>query len=209
MIRVYIIEDHPIIIFALKNLFRKYHDVLAVSGVAHSVQQALAEADLVCFDIIILDLWIGEEDPEKNVHALRQAFAGKPIVIFTVEEAGQWQRKMFAAGVTGYIFKTSDLSKIKSTLETVFKGGISFPGVKSPDDTNKLDGDFITQKKTISQLQREMVQMVYSGLKQREIARHKKISVSTVEKTLSNLREKFSAQNNSDLIRILTEKGLL
>jgi DNA-binding CsgD family transcriptional regulator len=62
---------------------------------------------------------------------------------------------------------------------------------------------------SLSNIQRDMIGMISIGLKQKEIADKKRISISTVEKTLYNLRQKFSAQSNSDLIRILNEKGLL
>jgi DNA-binding NarL/FixJ family response regulator len=209
MIRLFVVEDHPIIIYALKNLFSQDRDGIRVTGSAPNVGEALANARADAFDILVLDLWIGRENPEANVGLLRNAFPDTPIVIYSTEESGLWQRRMFSAGVKGYIFKSAMPDEIRSTLEKIYNGGISYPGVTSPDDPNKLDNAYLSGQKTISNLQRALISMVAQGIKQREIAILKKISVSTVEKTMLNLRRKFSAHNNTDLIRILTEKGLL
>jgi len=209
MIRLFVIEDHPIIIFGLKSILKPIRDGVEITGFARNVKEIEIKAKPELFDIFILDLWIKDDDPEENVALLRKNFPDKPIIIYTTEESGYWQRKMFTAGVPGYLFKSSDPSEIRKTLEQISHGGISYPGVTSPEDIGKLDGDFITGRKSISNIQRELVHMISIGLKQKEIAYRKKISISTVEKTLYNLREKFSAQSNADLIRILSEKGLL
>jgi len=208
MIRLFIIEDHPIIICGLRSIFVPGRDDVEITGHAENVKEVERIAKPESFDIFILDLWIKEDDPEENVSFLRTHFPEKPIIIYTTEESGNWQRKMFAAGVPGYIFKSSDPSEIRKTLETISHGGIAYPGVTSPEDLTRLDADFITGRMSISNIQRDMVRMISLGLKQKEIANQKKISISTVEKTLYNLRLKFSAQSNADLIRILTEKGL-
>jgi DNA-binding NarL/FixJ family response regulator len=209
MIRLFIIEDHPVIIFGLQNIFRSTGDGIEVVDSAASVTEAESKANVGGFDLIILDLWIAKDDPEVNITRLKTKFPGKPIVIYTTEESGFWQRKVFSLGVSGYIFKSADPTEIRLTIEKVARGGISFPGVTSPSDRSNLEGGIISGQNSITSLQRELIRMVYTGIKQKEIARQKKISVSTIEKTLSGLREKFSAHNNADLIRILLEKGLL
>lgn len=208
MIRLFVIEDHPVIIWGLKNVFKINLDEIEVIGSATNIIEAELRADVELFDLFILDLWIGKDDPLVNISHLKAKFPDKPIVIYSSEESGLWQRKVFSLGVTGYLFKSSGPTEIKMTIEKVFQGGISFPGVTTPADNHKIDGDFLMGQKSITNLQRELIQMIYKGVKQKEIARQKKVSVSTIEKTLFNLREKFSARNNADLIRILTDKGL-
>ena len=208
MIRIFIIEDHPVIIWGLKNIFDPVRDGIRIAGSAPSVTEAELTADPGDFDLIVLDLWIGQDDPALNITRLKSRFPEKPIVIYTTEESITWQRNVFSLGVTGYLFKSSDQSEIRLTLEKAAHGGISFPGFTSSEDLLRMSDDFISGQKSISNLQRELIHMVHHGLKQKEIARQKNVSISTIEKTLFNLREKFSAQNNADLIRILNEKGL-
>jgi two-component system, NarL family, invasion response regulator UvrY len=208
MIRLFIIEDHPIIICGFKNIFRQSRHGIEISGSASNVKDAELKAKPEIFDFFILGLWIGNDKPEENVAHLKIKFPGKPIIIFTIEESGFWQKKMFSLGVTGYIFKSSAPDEIMRAIINVSHGGITFPGVTASGDIDKLDSEFILGHKSITKNQRQLVHMVHMGLKQKDIAKQKKVSISTIEKTLLNLREKFSAQNNTDLIRILINKGL-
>ena len=83
MIRLFVIEDHPVIVTGLKNTFRPSRDEIEVAGSASSVDEALLKADAMDFDIFLLDLWIPNAHPQLNVKRIKDNFKGKPIVIFT------------------------------------------------------------------------------------------------------------------------------
>jgi len=209
MIRLFVIEDHPVIVTGLKNLFRPSRDDIEIVDSANSVDEALNKADPSTFDVFFLDLWLPNAHPQLNVKRLKDKFHGKPIVIFTSEESSTWQRKMFEAGVMAYLNKSSSKFEIKSTLEQVVKGQIVFSGTVEPDYEKKLAFVLAGEKFYLTPNQQEHVILLSKGWSQQQIADEKKISVSTVEKTLKLVREKCDAKNNTELIRILLEKGII
>ncbi len=209
MIRLYVIEDHPVIVTGLKNLFRPSRDEIEIMGNAFSVDDAVAKADAETFDVFLLDLWLPEANPLVNVKKLKEKFTGKPIVIFTSEDSSSWQRKMFEAGVMAYLLKSTNKAEIKSTLEKVVRGQIVFSGLVEPDYERKLSTVLSGQKYRLTPNQHELVVLLSSGLTQQQIADAKKTSVSTVEKTLKHVRERCDAKNNAELIKILLEKGII
>lgn len=209
MIRLFVIEDHPVIITGLKNLFRPSRDDIEIVDSANSVDEALGKADPTTFDVFFLDLWLPNAHPQLNVKRLKDKFHGKPIVIFTSEESSTWQRKMFEAGVMAYLNKSSSKYEIKSTLEKIVKGQIVFSGTVEPDYEKKLAFVLAGETFSLTPNQQEQVILLSKGWSQQRIADEKKISVSTVEKTLKLVREKCDAKNNTELIRILLEKGVI
>ena len=209
MIRLFIIEDHPVIVTGLKNLFRPSRDDIEISGNAFTVDEAVLKADPFTFDIFMLDLWIPDAHPLMNVKKLKEHFPGKPIVIFTSEDSSSWQRKMFEAGVMAYLIKSTNKSEIKSTLEKVIRGQIVFSGLVEPDYEKKLSDVLSGKKYHLTRNQQELVVLLSSGLTQQQIADAKKTSISTVEKTLKHVREKCDAKNNAELVKILLEKGII
>jgi DNA-binding NarL/FixJ family response regulator len=209
MIRLFVIEDHPVIVTGLKNLFRPSRDEIEIMGNAFSVDDAVAKADAETFDVFLLDLWLPEANPLVNVKKLKEKFTGKPIVIFTSEDSSSWQRKMFEAGVMAYLLKSTNKAEIKSTLEKVVRGQIVFSGLVEPDYERKLSTVLSGQKYHLTPNQHELVVLLSSGLTQQQIADAKKTSVSTVEKTLKHVRERCDAKNNAELIKILLEKGII
>lgn len=209
MIRLFVIEDHPVIVTGLKNLFRPSRDELEIVGSTSNVDDAITRADPDTFDLFLLDLWLPDTHPLLNVKKLKDHFHGKPIVIFTSEESSSWQRKMFEAGVMAYLLKSNNKVEIKSTLEKVFKGQIVFSGLVEPNYEKKLASVLSGQKYYLTSNQQELAILLSTGLNQQQIADAKRTSVSTVEKTLKLVREKFDAKNNAELVKILLEKGII
>jgi DNA-binding NarL/FixJ family response regulator len=209
MIRLFVIEDHPVIVTGLRNLFRPSRDEIEIVSSASSVDEAVARAVSDTFDMILLDLWLPNSHPLINVKKLKDHFHDKPIVIFTSEESSSWQRKMFEAGVMAYLLKSTNKFEIKSTLEKVIKGNIVFSGLVEPNYEKKLVSVLSGQKSYLTSNQQELVILLSSGLTQQQIADSKKTSVSTVEKTLKHVREKFDAKNNAELVKILLERGII
>jgi two-component system vancomycin resistance associated response regulator VraR len=209
MIRLFVIEDHPVIITGIKNLFRPSRDDIEIVDSANSVDEGLMKADPATFDIFFLDLWLPNAQPQVNVKRLKEKFHGKPIIIFTSDESSTWQRKMFEAGVKAYLNKSASKFEIKSTLEKVMKGQIVFSGTLEADSEKKLAFVLAGESLSLTQNQQEQVILLSKGWSQQQIADEKKISVSTVEKTLKLVRDKCEAKNNTELIRILLEKGVI
>jgi DNA-binding NarL/FixJ family response regulator len=209
MIRLFVIEDHPVIVTGLRNLFRPSRDEIEIVDSASNVDDAAISADPDAFDIFLLDLWLPDSHPLLNVKKLKDNFPGKPIVIFTSEESSAWQRKMFEAGVMAYLLKSINKHEIKATLEKVVKGQIVFSGMVEPDYEKQLASVLSGQKVHLTANQQELVTFLASGLTQQQIADAKKTSVSTVEKTLKHVRKNYAAKNNAELVKILLEKGII
>jgi DNA-binding NarL/FixJ family response regulator len=209
MIRIFVIEDHPVIITGIRNLFRPSRDDIEIVGSAMHPDEACAKANPAEFDIFMLDLWIPGAHPLQNVKKLREVFPGKPIVMFTSEESTLWQRKMFEAGAMAYLLKNAEKNEIKSTLEKVASGKTVFTGVIEPEVEPRFRAAFADAKYVLTPNQKELVIFLSNGLTQQQIADKKNTSVSTVEKTLSLLRDKCNARNNAELVKILLERGVI
>ncbi len=206
MIRLFIIEDHPVIVSGLTSLFRKEEEGISISQSAINVAEALKHANPETFDLILLDLWIPNSNPVDNVKQLRRHFPDKPIVIYTSEETAVWHRKMLHTGVKAYIIKTADITEIRSTLGLVASGktvinGRVFPEEALSEYLSMLEGKFI-----LSPLQLEMVYLLSKGHTQSEISDKTNSSLSKVEKMLRQIRESCGAKTNAELVRILMER---
>ena len=209
MIRLFTIEDHPIIITGLRNTFRPARDGIEIIGSANNVDEAIATADPSSFDVLLLDLWIPGYHPLQNMKKIKEHFPGKPIVIFTSEDSTLWQRKMFEAGAIAYLLKSSERNEIRQTLEKVFQGLTVFTGMIEPDREQAFRSGFADPRFILTPNQKEYVIFLSNGLTQQEIAEKKNLSLSTVEKTIKIIREKCGARNNTELVKILFERGVI
>jgi len=210
VIRLFIIEDHPIIVTGLRNLFRPSRDEIEIYGSASSADEAVKTDNSEAFDIIMLDLWLQSSPPLENMKKLKEKFPDKPIVMFTSEESSVWQRKMFDAGAKAYLLKTAEKNEIKLTLEKVAMGMTVFAGVMEQDYLNKkLNSEIANARHFLTPNQLEIAIMLSNGVTQKKIADNKGTSISNIEKTIKHIREAFNARNNAELIKILLEQGII
>lgn len=209
MIRLFTIEDHPVIITGLRNTFRPSRDGIEIIGCASNVDEAIEAADPSSFDVFLLDLWIPGYQPLRNIQKIREYFPGKPVVIFTSEDSTLWQRKMFEAGAMAYLLKSAEKKEIHMTLEKVSQGMTVFTGMIEPEREKTFRAGFADPKYILTPNQKEYVVFLSNGLTQQEIAEKKSLSISTVEKTIKNIREKCTARNNAELVKILLERGVI
>lgn len=209
MIRLFVIEDHPVIVTGLRNLFRPSRDGIEVAGSANCLEEAVRTAAPSGFDIIILDLWLGSSRPVDNVRTLRAEFPGKPIIVYTSEISSAWRRKMMAEGVQAYLNKTAERLKIKEAIEKVAAGGRDFPDILNPNNSGE---EFVINEEELffpTETQMELIKMLSRGLSLVEIAKARETSVINVSQIFHRLRSRFGAKSNPELIRIFFERGIL
>jgi DNA-binding NarL/FixJ family response regulator len=207
MIRLYIIEDHPPIIAGLRNMFRSGRDNICIAGSAENMNEAITNAEQVMFDIFILDLWLPSGTPLDNVKLIKSKFPFKPVVVYTSEESSLWQRRMYKAGVAAYILKTMHRPDMKVILEKVAAGESIYPGSIKKDLQKKVYLNPEHKQFKLNSNQQNIISLLSKGYTYHKIAGEKKVSESTIEKTVKHIRELFDAKNNSELIRILSEEN--
>lgn len=198
------------VIIGLKSMFRKDRDQIEIVDSAPDVKKAIAEFREGEFDIIMLDLWIGDSKPPDNLKMLKEAFPFKPIVILSYEDSIVWQHKMYKAGASGYLLKTSRKSELRSYLEKIANTQIIFPHLfdenRQEHNQNPALNSFFEK---LTSHQHDIVSLMSEGNTMSEIGEKLNISVSTIEKILAEVRKKFQAKTNSHLVSLLTHKKIL
>jgi len=115
MIRLLVIDDHPVTISGIQDLLK---DSVLITCCANTIKDSL-NFDINLFDIILLDLFIDGTNPTTNIEILKSVYVNKPIVIFTSETSSMWKEKMYKYGVQAYINKSSSKNQIMFTLNLI------------------------------------------------------------------------------------------
>jgi DNA-binding NarL/FixJ family response regulator len=127
MIKLFAIDDHFLIIEGLTKTFNPETDGIGLVGSALSINEALQKIPHTGVDIILLDLFLGNEDPVANFRQLHAAFPDIPVVMLTMEDSRRWQAKMFKLGVMGYLTKSESKEAMKRVLGQVAQGNLVMP----------------------------------------------------------------------------------
>src|SRR5512143_2972456 len=124
MIRVALVDDHPLILKILKQELDRAIDLQIVweSGEADQLMALVARKTP---DVLVLDLAFAGRgfDPVTAVRDLRARFARMRILILTAHDDPVWIEELLHAGVGGYVIKSDDLSlRLAEAIRAVAAG---------------------------------------------------------------------------------------
>ncbi|HVL34910.1 MAG TPA: response regulator transcription factor [Burkholderiales bacterium] len=114
-IRVLLVDDHEHVLWGLGKLIEGEWPRMTVSGSARTAAQALALVAERRTDVVVLDLWLGEETSLPHLAGL-QAFGAAVLVLTGVRDASLLERA-FAAGARAVVFKDDPAALLLIEIE--------------------------------------------------------------------------------------------
>ncbi len=200
--KVLLIDDHPLILTALQGVIQGIGNHVSVVGVAgaRSAREALA-AD-PNFDLVLLDLRLGDADGFELLVELRNGWPAIPVVVVSASDHSADVIRAIDLGAMGFVPKRASNETLTEALQVVMSGGIYVPpmtmGVDGGGGAEKRDGmpqvathgqpgglasmrpnALASVKLTPRQL--DVLGLLLRGLSNKLIARELNLSVETVK----------------------------
>jgi DNA-binding NarL/FixJ family response regulator len=125
--KVLLVDDHPLILSALQAVIQGLGDDVAVFGVASAdeARQALKrDAD---FDLVLLDLALGEADGFEVLSEMRAGYPALPVVVVSATERTSDVIRAIDMGAMGFVPKRSSNRDLFEALRMVMSGGVYIP----------------------------------------------------------------------------------
>ena len=215
MIRVFIVDDHTLIRDGLRTLLAA-DPMFEVVGEASNGQALLDQLPTVAADVVLLDLNMPVLDGLATTHRLREEYPHLRILLLSMMTHERTIGEALAAGAHGYVLKNADKYEVVAALQGVAAGKrflCSEIGLglleklllqePRPPAPGTSPGVHLTHR------EREILQLVASGLTNQEIADQLFTSKRTVESHRQNLLEKTGVRNTPALVKYAMEHGLL
>ncbi len=212
-IRVLLADDHPVLRTGLRTLLEQEPD-MAVVGEASDGHEAVALAQRLRPDVIVMDISMPGLDGLEATRRIRALGLSSPVLILTVHAQERYLFPVLKAGAAGYLNKTAADMELVAAARTVAGGGAFL----HPGATRMLLEDFVTRVHTgaekdsfdrLSEREREVLRMVASGYTSREIADHLSLSPKSVETYRARIMEKLELSTRAELVRYALRRGLL
>lgn len=206
MTRVYIVDDHTVVIEGIYSLLQKEPDV-EMCGYATNAANCLEYFKTHMVDVILMDISLPDMNGVDLCRIIKQNYPGIMVLALSTFNQGTYVRKMMESGASGYLLKNAGKREIVEALKIIKTGKTYF----SFDAGQALKSD-IQQQNTIPPLtkrEKEVLQCVAEGLTNSQIADKLFISVDTVESHRKNLHTKLNVKNAAMLIRFAVENNLL
>ncbi len=205
MIRVVVVDDHPIVRQGLVTVLEDEPD-FSVVGSAGSAEAALALIDHTQADVILLDLELPGIDGVAAIPRLLEALPDGKVVVFTAYATDERVFGAIRAGAKGYLLKGASTIEIARAIRVANAGesylepriaGILLQEVRAPRHTS------------LSQRELGVLRLITAGMSNKQIARSLSITERTVKFHVTSILKKLDADNRARAVAIALERALL
>lgn len=211
MIRILIVDDHAIVRAGIRVLLQLQPE-FEVVGEAEDGQEALRQVQQLAPDIVLMDIGMPGMDGLAATRAILQNYPQVRIIALTQHENREYVLPTLRAGAKGYVLKRAPDDTLVRAIRTVAAGG-SFLDPRVADvvtaslrQQGAAPGDPL---ETLTEREREVLQLLASGKTYQEIADTLFISVKTVDFHRTNLMRKLNLTNRAELIQFALKRNLL
>ena len=202
MIRVLLVDDHPVVRSGLAGLLGGESDIEVV-GEADDGAAGVALATELRPDLVLMDLRMPVMDGATATAAITSAGTSRVLVLTTYDTDTDILRAV-EAGATGYLLKDTPREQLVSAVRAAARGET----VLAPPLAAKLmrqvrGGDQLTPREL------EVLQLVAQGRSNPEIARELFIGEATVKTHLLHVFDKLGVDDRTRAVTVALERGIL
>jgi two-component system nitrate/nitrite response regulator NarP len=195
MMRVLVADDHPMIGAALDVLLRETDYDLV--GRARSGADALAQVQRLKPDILLLDVNMPDGSGLEVLRQLRENRSSPSVILLT---AGMDDGQLLAAAnlePEGVVVKTSDPAHLFECMEQVRKGE-RWVDPEIAERTRHAK-ERASLAPSLTPRERDLVELVRKGLRNRDIAAQLGVTEGTVKVYLHAIFDKVGVENRTEL----------
>ena len=212
---VLVVEDEPLLQHRLHGVLSALGypaDALLFAATLAQARSCLAQQPMA---LVLVDLHLPDGDGRELIAQLRAEDPGVGILVVSAWSSEEAILGALRAGATGYVLKERDDMEVMLSIRSVLRGGAPIdpfiarrilellpasaaPGAASPPPENSL-----------SERENEILQLVASGLSNREIAEQLFLSRYTVESHVKRVYRKLAVSSRTGAVHKARSRGWL
>lgn len=211
-VTILLADDHPIIRQGLLRLLDA-EPGMKVVGEASDGLEAVQMAERLRPAILVIDMMM----PGLNgLEALRQIRKRSPAtinIVLSMQSADAYVMEALRSGASGYVLKDSGPAEVVTAIRQVLQGDrFLSPGLEERvlnAGTRNSAPASLDLYETLTDREREVLQMAAEGRSSTEIGEKLVISPRTVEIHRGRVMKKLGLRNQADLIRYAIRRGII
>lgn len=206
MIRIVLVDDHPVIRAGLRALVESQDDLVVV-GEADGLEAALAAVAEHRPDVVLMDLSLGAGQPggSEATRAVRALPQPPEVLVLTTYDTESDILRALQAGARGYLLKDAPPDELfagvraTSRAETVLAPSVAATLVRrsAPGST------------TITEREVEVLELLSRGLGNKEMARELFVSEATVKSHLSHIYTKLGVDTRAGAVAAAIDQRII
>ncbi|MEV7414601.1 response regulator transcription factor [Streptomyces sp. NPDC089919] len=206
MTTILLCDDHVVVRAGLLALLGSEPDI-EVLGEAGSGEEAVALADRLRPDVVLMDLQLGPGID--GVEATRRitALPGRAphVLVLTTYDTDADITRAIGAGATGYLLKAERPEELFAAIHSAAQGRTTL----SPPVATRVMAQMRGTRPTLTDRELDILAQLAHGLGNRDIARALFISEATVKTHLGRIYDKLGVDTRAGAVAVAKEQRLL
>lgn len=212
VIRVLIVDDHPLMREALATAIGDEPDMQVVGDATNGVDAA-ARVRALKPDVTVMDLFLPRQSGLDAVVEIRADDPEARILALTSSTDDAMVLAAIQAGVLGYLMKDSPREELLQAIREVSRGNTFLP----PQIARKLANGIRTSRRPeppqpiepLTERELEVLRLLGDGASNKQIAQALGVSEGTVRTHVHNLLGKLGLENRSQAILYAVRAGVI
>ncbi len=210
-LNVMIVDDHKIVCEGLCALLEKEAD-LQVVATANCGSMALQLAREHKPDVIVMDISMPDINGIDATRQIVSEMGNVRVLALSMESDRRFVVEALKAGAAGYVIKDSAFAELATAIRTVANNetylGPKITELIIKDYLQRIPEEVSATFESLTQREREILQLVAAGKNSKEIALLCNVSTKTVENQRLSIMKKLDLYSIAELTKYAIRKGL-
>ena len=209
MIKVLIVDDHPIVRQGLQQILKETVDIVVAGEVGNGAEvlKTVMENEV---DVILLDIAMPGRNGLEIMREVKQIKPEVRVLILSTYPEEQYAVRAIKDGAAGYLTKESAPDELINAIHKVARGGKYVSAGLAEKLAFYLEKDNeAALHETLSDREYQVMCLLASGKTVKEIGAELALSVKTVSTYRARILEKMHMKNNAALTFYAVKQGLV
>jgi DNA-binding NarL/FixJ family response regulator len=203
--KIIIADDHTLFRQGLKMILEDLENIDVVADVANG-KELLEITAMLKPDLVIMDINMPFVNGIDASRILLQENADLKILVISMYSDEQYYNSVIENGVRGFILKDAENAELKAAVNLILNGKTYFSQELL---LNLIRNKQATTQISLTQREKEILELICDGLSSVEIAEKLFLSERTVENHRANLLSKTNCRNSLSLVLFALKNNLI
>jgi DNA-binding NarL/FixJ family response regulator len=202
MIRVFSVDDHPLLREGIAALVNAESDMKLVAEAANG-QEAIDKFRLHRPDVTLMDLQMPALNGIEAIIGIRSEFPNARIVVLTTYAGDVQVVRALKAGARGYVLKGNVCRELLDTIRAVHAGQKRIP----PEVAVELADHAADEELSLREM--DVLRLIAAGNANKQIAVQLGIAEETVKSHITNILAKLGANDRTHAVTTALKRGMI
>jgi DNA-binding NarL/FixJ family response regulator len=210
MIRILVVDDHPVVREGLVAIIEAQDDMTVV-GEAGDGSQAIAIYKAAKPDVVLMDLAMPGTDGVQAIEGMRAFDPDARVVVLTAYDTDERILRAVEAGARGYLLKGAPRDDIFRAVRVVNLGGSLLEPAVAGKLLNRV-GDILrggTPEEELTPREQDVLNLMARGFRNKEIAFELHITERTVKFHANAIYRKLDVGGRTEAVSKALQKGMV